>query len=370
MKAWQYITTFIAILCTSILLVTNILAAWGGTDAGVWRWVMLSISVAADLGLVGFLFAMVANHQQGNGTAVFLALIMWAICGSYTGVSSMRWLEGNFRSITEPLKIEAETRTGRNLVLDEQIKAEQAHLASSDATALSATTQMKRDSAKAESKASRERIGNLMQQRWPAVVEASPKASPSVEHAFIGYEWAFPLALLFASQVSWFVTYGSIGHGQPAARPTTSRPAASTSQPDEWSNERPASSTSQPPERPEKPFIINGGRCSTTSTTCSTTSSTNHRDQFRPVSTSSTNWPTILSTTRPTERPVATSQPLNQKETVQVGNVLMFVSTDDKIAEMIFNGISERKIAEALGVKRYAVQRVKRDRGIQPAIKR
>lgn len=219
MRGWQYLTAAIAVLATGVLAATNVMAAVQGTDDGLWRWIMISVSVAADLGLVGFLLAMAEHHKLGNAAAVFLAFTVWAACGAYTGLSSTRWLEGQFHAMLDPVEANA-ARINAGLAL------EQAHLDAANVVALNATTQLKRDSAKVDADATRKRIAVLEAKKWPATVVAAP----TVKHIFIGYEWVFPLAALCISQVAWFVTFGSVVHvGGPVVR--QQQPSAVAGQP-------------------------------------------------------------------------------------------------------------------------------------------
>jgi hypothetical protein len=206
MRVWRYLTLLIALTATGVLAVTNLAAAAEGTDAGLWRWLMLLISVSADIGLVAFLMAALEHHRAGNIAAVFLSLAVWLSCGLYTGLSSTRWLEGQFHTMLDPIEANASR-------INAGLSSERAHLDAASQVALNATTQLKRDSAKADADATRKRITALEAQKWPATVVAAP----TVKHVFIGYEWAFPLAALFISQVAWFVTFGSMG--QPDSQP-------------------------------------------------------------------------------------------------------------------------------------------------------
>lgn len=213
MKAWQYITALIAFVGTGILLLTNLLAAWEGTNPGLWRWIMLCVSASADLGLVGFLFATISNHHSGRMLAVYMAAFMWALCGFYTAASSTRWLEGQFKSITEPARIAGISRAEHEKYIEGRLDIERASLSQANNVAVNGSTITKRAEARVEAGHVRARIDGLVKQKWHGSEEPVKDKHVSVEHVFIGYEWLFPIALLFFSQASWFVTFGTIGHG-------------------------------------------------------------------------------------------------------------------------------------------------------------
>lgn len=348
-------------LCTGLLLVTNVLAAWLGADEPLWRAIMVAISIAADLGLIGFLFAMVAHHQNNNGTAVFAAFLVWMACGTYTGISSTRWLEGQFRAMDAPVETQREITSGRLRAIEGKLSAEAANLTAASSIALNGRTRLLRRNARSEAAKIRKRISELEKRKWKTKVEE--RKPTHVQHTFRGYEWAFPLAALIVSQVAWYVTFGGIGHGQP--------PRGERNQP---TNQLVDQLTTQPTNVVS--FGEVAGRHNQVTEKTNHSQPPNHLGDHRgslvgqPISTSQ---PTsqLVAINQPTNQPATTNQPamVVGRPTSQPTNVVVMCQsapTDDQIAAHLrAGGLSERALAAKLNTTRSRVQRVKKQIAIR-----
>lgn len=235
---------------------------------------------------------------------VFLSLLMWIACGVYTGVSSMRWLEGQFNTAIAPAQQKEQEIEAKREFIAAQIVREEQHLKAAYAATLNGRNRYIRTSAKEEVGKSQKRIASLEAQRWETISEPVP--SISVKHTFIGYEWLFPLGALFASQVAWFVTFGHIGHGR-----TTGEPE---------------------PIHPDR--------------------ETNSKTDLKPHATLETN----------------KNQSEPAKETVKQTNVIPWrppagpgLDLAHQVMELVGSGYSERTIAARFDVPRSQIQRIKRE---------
>ena len=80
MQLWKYGAYAFAIAATLCLAAANVAWAWS-LDDGVYRYVMIVVSAAADIGAPCALMAMMHHHGDKDPTSALAAFVVWAFCG-------------------------------------------------------------------------------------------------------------------------------------------------------------------------------------------------------------------------------------------------------------------------------------------------
>jgi hypothetical protein len=235
---WRYGAYAFAIAATLCLAAANVAWAWSLND-GVYRYVMIAVSVAADIGAPCALMAMMHYHGDKDLTSALAAFVVWAFCGYAEIKGAEIWLKANSFVLSAPALKATEAQKAASADLE----AETANLAEIRKLMAGERREARLDALQRREKASLERIDRLRPQTF----------TPGVEPArsqYAGNELALALALWLLSQVAWKMAVGRLhGAGRVAVRPA--KPASPV-----WrvlARDEPAN---QPEREPDQPPVV------------------------------------------------------------------------------------------------------------------
>jgi hypothetical protein len=200
MQVWKYGAYAFAIAATLSLAAANVAWAWS-LDDGVYRYVMITVSVAADVGAPCALMAMMHHHGDKDPASALAAFVVWAFCGYAEVKGAEVWLQTNTLVLSAPALKATEAQKAASADLE----AETANLAQIRQLMTGERREARLDALQRREKASLERIDRLRPQTF----------TPSVEPArsqYAGNELALALALWLLSQVAWKMAVGRM-HG-------------------------------------------------------------------------------------------------------------------------------------------------------------
>ena len=212
---WRYGAYAFAIAATLCLAAANVAWAWSLED-GVYRYVMIMVSVAADIGAPCALMAMMAHHQDRDPTSALAAFVVWAFCGYAEVKGAEVWLKANSFLISSPALKASEAQKAAAA----ELEAETANLAEIRKLLAGERREAKLDNLQRREKAAIERLDRLRPQTFTTTVEPA-------RSQYVGNELALAFALWLLSQVAWKMAIGRF-HGvaratvppaQPASRP-------------------------------------------------------------------------------------------------------------------------------------------------------
>ena len=210
---WRYGAYAFAIAATLCLAAANVAWAWS-LDDGVYRYVMITVSVAADIGAPCALMAMMHYHGDKDPTSALAAFVVWAFCGYAEVKGAEIWLKTNSFLLSAPALKATEAQKAASADLE----AETANLAEIRKLMAGERREARLDALQRREKASLERIDRLRPQTF----------TPGVEPArsqYAGNELALALALWLLSQVAWKMAVGRL-HGVARATVPPAKPAS------------------------------------------------------------------------------------------------------------------------------------------------
>jgi hypothetical protein len=234
---WRYGAYAFAIAATLCLAAANVAWAWS-LDDGVYRYVMIAVSVAADIGAPCALMAMMHHHGDKDPTSALAAFVVWAFCGYAEVKGAEIWLKANSFLLSAP----AIKATEAQKAASADLGAETANLAEIRRLMAGERREARLDALQRREKASLERIDRLRPQTF----------TPGVEPArsqYAGNELALALALWLLSQVAWKMAVGRLhGAGHVVVRPA--KPANPV-----WRVLARDEPTNQPEREPDQPPV-------------------------------------------------------------------------------------------------------------------
>jgi hypothetical protein len=210
---WRYGAYAFAIAATLCLAAANVAWAWG-LDDGVYRYVMIAVSVAADIGAPCALMAMMHHHGDKDPTSALAAFVVWAFCGYAEVKGAEIWLKTNSFILSAPALKATEAQKAASADLE----AETTNLAEIRKLMAGERREARLDALQRREKAALERIEKLRPQTF----------TPSVEPArsqYAGNELALAFALWLLSQVAWKMAVGRL-HGVAHATVPPAKPAS------------------------------------------------------------------------------------------------------------------------------------------------
>jgi hypothetical protein len=197
---WRYGAYAFAIAATLCLAAANVAWAWS-LDDGVYRYVMIVVSAAADIGAPCALMAMMHHHGDKDPTSALAAFVVWAFCGYAEVKGAEIWLKANSFVLSAP----AIKATEAQKAASADLEAETANLAEIRKLLAAERREVKLESLRRREKEALERLEKLRPQTF----------TPSVEPArsqYVGNEAALALALWLLSQVALKMAVGRL-HG-------------------------------------------------------------------------------------------------------------------------------------------------------------
>jgi hypothetical protein len=203
---WRYGAYAFAIAATLCLAAANVAWAWS-LDDGVYRYVMIAVSAAADIGAPCALMAIMHHHGDKDPTSALAAFVVWAFCGYAEIKGAEIWLKTNSFILSAPALKATEAQKAASADLE----AETANLAEIRKLMAGERREVRLDALQRREKASLERTEKLRPQTF----------TPSVEPArsqYAGNELALAFALWLLSQVAWKMAVGRMHGAQRAPR--------------------------------------------------------------------------------------------------------------------------------------------------------
>lgn len=226
----RYLWVLGGLALSGVILTGNVLAAIALTPQGGWpQAIFVVLSLTCDILVIAAMKSIRRALISNEMTNVILAGLAWAVMASCVCYSCSEWFREVFsQSDSKQIMALTDMRS-----LDDKLIREREHLGAAEQTALSATTQMKREDAKKEAAATRTRIQDLESKRqWPAQVVSAG----SVNQIIHGRELPMTLVFFGLSQVCWFF---GLTTGEPTPKPET------TKKTNEEPSRRPRSSPAQ-----------------------------------------------------------------------------------------------------------------------------
>jgi hypothetical protein len=224
---WRYGAYAFAIAATLCLAAANV--AWAiALDEGVYRSVMIALSIAADVGAICALMAIFHYQAEGDAISVIAAAAIWACCGYAEVKGAEVWLKANSFVISAPAAKATEAQKAASAELTE----ETANLADIRKLLASERREVKLDSLRQREKEALARVEKLRPQTFTTAIEPA-------RSQYVGNELTLAFALWLLSQLAWRMAVGRL-HGQPrvAVRPRVER-------------DQPSGRTVRPTVRPE-----------------------------------------------------------------------------------------------------------------------
>jgi hypothetical protein len=224
---WRYGAYAFAIAATLCLAAANVAWAWS-LDDGVYRYVMIVVSVAADVGAPCALMAMMHYQAESDPTSALAAFVVWAFCGYAEIKGAEVWLRSNSFVISAPALKATEAQKAASV----ELEAEAVNLTEIRKLLASERREAKLDALQRREKASLERLEKLRPQTFVANVEPA-------RSQYVGNELALAFALWLLSQVAWKMAIGRM-HGTKSrsdkttvltVRPTVVEPLVERPQP-------------------------------------------------------------------------------------------------------------------------------------------
>jgi hypothetical protein len=217
---WRYGAYAVATAVTVVLATMNAASAWT-LDAGVYRYLMITVSLLADVGAPVALVATTYYFRHSDPFAATASLIVLAAC-SYGEIAGAEvWLKSNSFVISAPAQRASEAQKAAA----SELEAETTNLTEIRKLLASERREIKLDSLRQREKAALERMERLRPQTFAANVEP-----PRLQ--FVGNERALAFALWLLSQAAWVMAMGRVhsagerapmGKGEPVTltvRPT------------------------------------------------------------------------------------------------------------------------------------------------------
>jgi hypothetical protein len=197
---WRYGAYAFAIAATLCLAAANVAWAWSLED-GVYRYVMIAVSMAADIGAPCALMAMMAHHQDRDPTSALAAFVVWAFCGYAEVRGAEVWLRANSFLVAAPALKAGEAQKAASA----ELEAETANLADIRRLLAGERREARLENLQRREKAALERVDRLRPQTFAAAVEPA-------RSQYVGNELALSFALWLLSQVAWKMAVGRL-HG-------------------------------------------------------------------------------------------------------------------------------------------------------------
>lgn len=204
---WRYGAYAFAIAVTACLAVANVAWAWG-LDDGVYRYVMIAVSVTADVGAPCALMAMMYHHGNSDPTSALAAFVVWAMCGYAEVRGAETWLRSNMFMVSSPSAKAAEEKR----VADLDTTREETNLSEIRKQLSVERREVRLDDLHKREKESLSRIEKLRPRTFTTNI--APAATQ-----YDGNELCLAIALWLLSQAAWRV---AVGRAQRA--PKTPRP--------------------------------------------------------------------------------------------------------------------------------------------------
>jgi hypothetical protein len=200
MQLWKYSAYAFAITATLCLAAAN--TAWAlSLEPGVYRSVMIAVSLAADIGAPTGLIAMAYYHGEKDTLSVVAACVIWAVCSFAEVKGAETWLKANAFILAAPATKASEAQKSASV----ELEAETANLSEIRKLLASERKEVKLDALQRREKASLERLEKLRPQTFTATVEPS-------RSQFEGNELALAFTLWLLSQTAWRMALGR-AHG-------------------------------------------------------------------------------------------------------------------------------------------------------------
>jgi hypothetical protein len=199
---WRYGAYAFAIAATLCLAAANIAWAWSLED-GAYRYVMIGVSVAADVGAPCALMAMMWHHAAKDPASALAAFVVWACCGYAEVRGAEVWLKVNSFVLSAPVVKANEAQKAASAAL----ASETANLADIRRLLASERREVKLDNLRQREKGALALIETLRPQTFAAGVEPA-------RSQYAGNEQALAFALWLLSQVAWRMAVGRL-HGAP-----------------------------------------------------------------------------------------------------------------------------------------------------------
>jgi len=350
---WRYGAYAFALTATLAMAAAN--AAWAvALDEGVYRVVMIALSVAADVGAICALMAIFHYQAEGDAVSVISAVAIWACCGYAEVRGAETWLKANSHILSAPAARASEAQKAAKT----ELESEAGNLSDIRRQLAGERREVKLDTLRQREREALARIERLRPQTFTTGIEPA-------RSQYVGNELGLSFALWLLSQLAWRVAVGKprvtasqqpTNHWSPnqplVAQPLTLRPTnqplvaqpASTSQP----------TTGQPVNQP-----------ASTSQPTSVNQSTNHwspnqhplKTVGKPASTSvnqrqPTNQPVVAQPASTTGRPTS----VNQSTSGRSVGPTEFQAT---VRDLVRAGLSEREIVDKTGRTRHQVREAK-----------
>jgi hypothetical protein len=216
---WRYGAYAFAIAATLCLAAANVAWAWS-LDDGVYRYVMIAVSVAADIGAPCALMAMMHYHGEKDPTSALAAFVVWSFCGYAEVKGAETWLKANTFVISAPAIKATEAQKAASV----ELEAETANLAEIRKLLAGERREVKLDALQRREKAALERLEKLRPQTFTTSVEPA-------RSQYIGNELALAFALWLLSQVAWKMAIGRMHGSKMNSDHGTARPVVPTVRP-------------------------------------------------------------------------------------------------------------------------------------------
>jgi hypothetical protein len=209
---WRYGAYAFAVAATLCLAAANVAWAWSLPD-GVYRYVMIAVAVAADIGAPCALMAMMHYQGEGDPGSALAAFVVWAFCGYAEVHGAEVWLKSNSFVIASPAMKAGEAQQAAAA----ELERETANLIEIRGLLARERRRSRLEHLQRREKAALERIDQLRPKTFAATVEPA-------RSQYVGNELALAFALWLLSQVAWRMAVGRLhGTGRAAVRPLGER---------------------------------------------------------------------------------------------------------------------------------------------------
>jgi transposase len=201
--SWQFGTLIIGLGTTAWLAYANVSAALasGATDTLVY-------SVLADAVLFFFGLAFWHYHALGRNAACTVLGLFWLLAAGYICAANIAKLQGEFSASWQPVR-DAETRHAEIMArLDIAINQARDHLKAAQEEALHGKTASIREGAERQAREEADHITKLEIERN---VPLPAMNHPAVKHFIMGWEPVVPVVLLLVAQVALWATFNAGG---------------------------------------------------------------------------------------------------------------------------------------------------------------
>ena len=360
--AWRYGAYALAVAVTLSVATANVAWAWG-LDDGVYRYVMITVSVCADVGCVIAFLAMHHYFAESDPASVCACLLIWLACGYAEIKGAETWFRSNTFYVSSPSAKAAEERNVA--VLD--TAREEENLSSIRKSLASERRESIRDDLHKREKESLSRIDKLRPKTF------STNVAP-VATQYDGKELLLSFALWLLSQAAWRMAIGrkktsaqedshplSVAvrrtddlSGQPRTRDADSR-TQTAGQPDKLALSAPLSELSgqtdsvgqRPPDSPDKG--ADNSQC------VEKTMADTVRTQQEPLS----GRPCLSVVSGQTDKSVRTAghgQPDTDSRTRTAGQSGALSDFERRVSDLRKAGFTVRQIVEKTGEKKHAVE--------------